>query len=61
MFTIALSADHRDTGLAHGVLGRALLASGQRAESGKEISSAIGILSKQASWLPELADLRKLR
>ncbi len=61
MFTTALSADHRDTGLAHGVLGRALRASGQHAESAKEISAAIVILSKQAAWLPELAALRKLR
>lgn len=60
MFTTALSADHRDTGLAHGVLGRALLASGQHAEAKKELSAAIAILSKQAAWLPELVELRRL-
>lgn len=61
IFTTALSADHRDTGLAHGMLGRALLASGQRAEGKKELSAAIAILSKQVPWLPELAELRRLR
>ncbi len=60
MFTKALSADHRDTGLAHGVLGRALLASNQRAEARKELDAAIAILSEKAAWLPELAQLRKL-
>ena len=61
MFTKALSADHRDTGLAHGVLGRALLASNQRAEARKELVAAIAILSEKAAWLPELAELKRLR
>lgn len=46
---------------ARGVLGRSLLASNQRAEGKKEVSAAIEILSKQAPWLPELTQLRKLR
>ena len=60
IFTTALSADHRDTGLAHGVLGRALLASGQRAEGRRELDAAIAILAEKAAWLPELAELRRL-
>ncbi len=59
------AASHKPDGInlarAHGVLGHALLASNQRAEGGKEISAAIAILSKQAPWLPELAELRRLR
>ena len=61
MFSKALSADHRDTGLAHGVLGRALLASNQRSEARKELDAAIAILSEKAAWLPELAELKRLR
>jgi tetratricopeptide (TPR) repeat protein len=61
MFTSVLSADHRDTGLAHGVLGRALLTSNQRAEARKELDVAIAILSEKAAWLPELAELGRLR
>lgn len=61
LFSTALGAEHRDTGLAHGVLGRALLASGQRVEARKELDAAIAILSAHAAWLPELAELRALR
>lgn len=61
MFTAALSADHLNTGLARGVLGRALLASNQRVEARKELDAAIAILSEKAAWLPELAELRRLR
>ena len=61
MFTAALSADHLNTGLARGVLGRALLAQGQRAEARKELDAAIAILADKAAWLPELAELRRLR
>jgi tetratricopeptide (TPR) repeat protein len=61
LFSAALGAEHRDTGLAHGVLGRALLASGQRPEARKELDAAIAILSAHAAWLPELAELRTLR
>jgi serine/threonine-protein kinase len=61
MFTAALSADHLNTGLAHGVLGRALLASNQRVEARKELDAAIAILLEKAAWLPELAELKRLR
>jgi eukaryotic-like serine/threonine-protein kinase len=61
MFTAALSADHLNTGLARGVLGRALLAGGQRAEARKEFDAAIAIVSEKAAWLPELAELKRLR
>jgi tetratricopeptide (TPR) repeat protein len=61
MFTKALSADHRDTGLARGVLGRALLASNQRDEARKELDAAIAILADKAAWLPERAELKRLR
>ena len=61
MFTTALSADHLNTGLARGVLGRALLASNQRSEARKELDAAIAILSEKAAWLPELSELKRLR
>lgn len=61
MFTKVLSADHLNTGLARGVLGRALLVSGERTEARKEVDAAIAILDAKAAWLPELAELRKLR
>jgi len=60
MFTAALSADHLNTGLARGVLGRALLAQRQQAEARKELDAAIVILADKAAWLPELAELRRL-
>ncbi|MBN8264488.1 MAG: protein kinase [Xanthomonadales bacterium] len=60
MFTAALSADHLNTGLARGVLARALLASGQRAEARKELDDAIHIIAAKNAWLPELAELRRL-
>ena len=41
--------------------GRALLASGQRVEARKELDAAIAILSEKAAWLPELAELKRLR
>mgnify|MGYP003456876679 CR=1 FL=1 len=43
------------------MLGRALLASNQRAEARKELVAAIAILSEKAAWLPELAELKRLR
>lgn len=61
MFTATIGPDHRDTGLAHGILGRALLTSGRRAEAHQELDTAIAILSSKAPWLPELAELRALR
>ncbi|QNN45979.1 tetratricopeptide repeat protein [Thermomonas brevis] len=61
MFAATIGDDHRDTGLAHGVLARALFASGQRADARKELDAAIAILSAKAAWLPELAELRALR
>ena len=61
MFTAALGADHLNTGLARGVLGRALLASGQRVQARRELDAAIAILSEKAAWLPELAELQRLR
>ncbi|MFT4179666.1 MAG: serine/threonine-protein kinase [Thermomonas sp.] len=61
LFAAALSTDHRDTGLARGVLGRALLANGEHTEGRRELDAAIAILSKKAPWLPELAELRAIR
>lgn len=61
MFAATIGDDHRDTGLAHGVLARALFASGRRADARKELDAAIAILSAKAAWLPELAELRALR
>ncbi len=61
MYATAVGADHRSTALARGVLGRALLASGERASGRREVDAAIDILASKAAWLPELAELRRLR
>ena len=61
LYTGITGPEDRNTALAHGVLGRALLAQGTRAEARDELDKAIASLQESYPWMRELAELKRIR